>query len=92
MFRTLIGAATGMMVGVLVLAALGANHGYANGVPSAKLPPGAEAAALEAVWWCLYFFWIALPAGAVIGGLAGFGSWLVRPRRKGKRQPVLMAW
>ena len=67
-----------MLAGMTGLAGWGACHGFENGVPSAKLPPGLEAAALEAVWACLIFFWVALPAGAVIGGLAGFGSWLVK--------------
>ena len=82
MLRTVIGAVVGMAVGMLTLAALGAWYGYANGEPAAKLPPGWHAAVLDAVWFCFYFFWIALPAGAVIGGVAGFGSWLVRPHRK----------
>jgi len=81
MLRTVFGALIGMAVGMLTLVAIGAWYGYENGEPTARLPPGVQAAALDAVWMCFYFFWIALPAGAIIGGTAGFGSWLVSPKR-----------
>ena len=73
---------TGTAVGLLTLAAVGALYGYENGVETARVPPGLTAAAQSAFIWCVFFFWLAIPAGAVIGGVAGLASWLVSPKRK----------
>ena len=35
----------------------------------------------SAITMLVFFWWAAFVIGGVIGGLAGFGSWLVRPRR-----------
>ena len=83
MVRTLIGAAVGVVVGMLVLAGWGAWYGYENGVPIAQLPPGWEAAGVSAFTTSVFLFWMGMLPGAVIGGVAGFGSWMVRPRARG---------
>jgi hypothetical protein len=85
MKRAVIGAGLGVACAVLLLAGLAAGDGYANGVPVYRLPPGPYAA-LNNVLLCVAYFWpVPGASGAVIGGLAGFGSWLVRPRRGGRR-------
>jgi hypothetical protein len=65
---------------LLALVAWGAQYGFDNGVVTAKIPRGVHAAAVSAFCCAAYFWPLAMPVGAVIGGLAGFGSWLVRPR------------
>lgn len=82
MLRTVTGAVVGALAGMLVLAAAGGWYGYENGVATARVPPGLDGAVRSAFVWCMLFFWMAIPAGAVIGGVAGFASWLVRPQRK----------
>jgi hypothetical protein len=80
MLRTVVGAVIGTTVGLLLLACWGGSDGYVNGLPSARLAPGLEAAVTEALVVPLFYFWMGMLPGAVIGGIAGFGSWLVRPR------------
>ncbi len=80
MLRTAVGVVIGVTVGMFLLACWGGYDGYVNGLPSAKLAPGLEAAATEAVVVPVFYFWMGMLPGAVIGGAAGFGSWLVRPR------------
>jgi hypothetical protein len=79
MVRTVIGAAVGAVVGMLILAGCGAWYGYENGVETARVPPGWDAAARSALIWCVFLFWLAIPAGAVLGGAVGLSSWLLRP-------------
>lgn len=88
MVRTIIGAMVGVVVGMLVLAGVGAWYGYVNGVPSAQLPPGLEAAGVSALSWSVFLFWMGMLPGAVIGGAAGFGSWLVRPKEPSFSRPA----
>ena len=83
MQRTLIGAGVGMVCGELALAGLGAWMGYALG-SGARFPPGWEAAGMGAFLYAAYFWWLAIPVGGIIGGLAGGGSWLVRPKPPAK--------
>jgi hypothetical protein len=88
MLRTVIGAYVGALCGVLALAAAGAVAGYTEGGEAAArhgIEPGLYAALLAAFVWTAYFWWLAATVGAVIGGLAAFGSWLVRPRPPVKR-------
>ncbi len=81
MTRAVIGAAVGFCAGLLGLALYGAWDGYTNGGWTRRdLPPGWQAAVSEAFVFVAYFWWLAGGVGAVIGGLAGLGSWLVRPR------------
>jgi hypothetical protein len=87
MRRTLVGAGIGAVCGVLALAGFGAWAGYTHGgewVLRARLPPGWEAAATGAFVYTAYYWWLAGAVGGVIGGLAGLGSWLVRPRTPGQ--------
>jgi hypothetical protein len=79
MKRTLIGAGVGMFFGILTLAGLGSWAGYTHGVGT-RLPPGWAAAGTEAFVYSAYFWWLSGTIGGVIGGLAGMGSWVVRPR------------
>lgn len=81
MTRALIGAAAGATLGLVALAGYGAWWGLTGGVDwrHPLLPPGWEAAAVNATAMLLYFSWAAVVVGGVIGGAAGFGSWLVRP-------------
>ena len=78
MKRTLIGAGIGLVCGILLLAGLGAWQGYLDGV-GRRFPPGWEAAVMGAFVYMAYFWWLAGTVGGGIGGLAGMGSWLVRP-------------
>jgi hypothetical protein len=83
MRRALIGAGVGMVCGVLALAGFGAWAGYTHGgewIGPVGRPPGWEAAGMGAVVSTAYFWWLAGTVGGTIGGLAGMGSWLVRPR------------
>jgi len=86
MTRTLVGFATGFVCGVLALAGVGAWAGYvygSEGVGPPPSPPGLSAALLGAFRFTAYFWWLAGAVGGLIGGLAAFGSWLVRPRPPG---------
>jgi hypothetical protein len=54
------------------------------------IPPGWHAAAMGAFVVTAYYWWLAGAVGGFIGGAAGFGSWLVRPRAQAhapSRQP-----
>jgi len=82
MHRAAIGAGIGAAVGVMALAAAGAVAGYTQGGEAfarIHIPPGVYAACLGAFVYTAYFWWLAATTGAIIGGLAGLGSWLVRP-------------
>ena len=82
MKRTVIGAGVGAVCGVLALAATGAVAGYTRGGEGSariSIPPGVYAACLGAFVYTAYFWWLAGTVGAIIGGLAGLGSWVVRP-------------
>jgi hypothetical protein len=84
MRRTLIGFCIGAAFGVLALAGLGAWAGYIHGgewVARTGLPPGWAAAGTGAFVYTAYYWWLTGAVGGIIGGLAGLGSWLVRPRR-----------
>jgi hypothetical protein len=83
MVRALIGAVVGVACAVLLIAGLAAWDGYVNGMDTYRLPPGTNAAVNNAFFCVMYFWPIPTACGAVIGALAGFGSWLVRPRRDG---------
>jgi hypothetical protein len=83
MKRSLIGASIGAIIGMLALAATGAIAGYVYGgeaVGPPSRPPGLAAALVGAFVYSAYFWWLAGAIGAFIGGVAGLGSWLVRPR------------
>jgi hypothetical protein len=82
MRRTLVGACIGAVCGVFALAGSGAWGGYTHGADwvAAPAPPPAESAVLWAFRFLAYFWWLAAGVGGVIGGLAGLGSWLVRPK------------
>jgi hypothetical protein len=88
MLRTVAGVVIGMAVGMFLLAGWGGYDGYVNGLPSARIAPGLEAAATEAVVVPVFYFWMGMLPGAVIGGVAGVASWLVRPRGT----PLGYAW
>jgi len=82
MNRALIGAACGVACAVLLIAGLGAWDGFENGIATNRMPPGV-AAAVNNAFICVVFFWpVPSVCGAMIGGLAGLGSSLVRPQRK----------
>jgi hypothetical protein len=72
---------------VLILAAAGAWGGYAHGSEwvAAPAPPPAEAAVTWALRFTVYYGWLAGAVGGIIGGLAGLGSWLVRPNPPARR-------
>jgi hypothetical protein len=87
MNRLLIGACIGAIVGVFALAALGAAAGFLYGgeaVGPSSRPPGPSAALAGAFVYTAYFWWLAGAVGGFIGGIAGLGSWLVRPREPGQ--------
>ncbi|CAN5307260.1 hypothetical protein BH11PLA2_BH11PLA2_30800 [soil metagenome] len=81
MFRTFVGAAIGCTLGVLALGAWGFSDGYTLGVKSAQLPPGMAAGANYAFFYIMYLWPMAAAIGGGGGAIAGFGSWLVRPRK-----------
>ena len=56
---------------MLVLAAFGALYGYENGVETARVPPGLDGAVRSAFIWCVFFFWLAVPAGPPSAGSRG---------------------
>ena len=85
MTRALVGLTAGAAAGLLVLAAGGAMYGYTEGLPTARVPPGLEAAVKTAFIVSVYFGWVAAPLGAIVGGLASVASGLVAPR--GRRSP-----
>jgi hypothetical protein len=82
MKRTLVGVCVGGVCGVLALAGFGAWGGYTHGHEwvAGPAPPPEEAALRWAFVFVAYYWWFAVVVGGVIGGLAGLGSWLVRPR------------
>lgn len=82
MRRTMIGFCIGAASGVLLLAGLGAWAGYTHGTGWTGHPvlPPLEAAFIWAFCFITYFWWLAVAVGGIIGGLAGLGSWLVRPQ------------
>jgi hypothetical protein len=83
MRRALVGVCVGAACGVVALAACGAWGGYTHADEwyAAPAPPPGEAAVRSAFALVAYFWWAAFAVGGVIGGLAGLGSWFVRPRR-----------
>lgn len=82
MTRVAIGFGIGVGIGLLALAGLGAWFGYTEGLPN-QMPPGVNAALLEAVLFVVFGWWTALVPG-IIGAIAGFGSWLVRPAKSNR--------
>jgi len=82
MKRTMIGFCLGASCGILLLAGLGAWAGYTHGTGWTGHPalPQSEAAFIWALGYTAYFWWLAVGVGGIIGGLAGLGSWLVRPQ------------
>lgn len=76
----MIGAAVGVALGMTALAGDGVWWGFTQGVDwrQPNLPPGVEAAVVNAVTVLAYFWWAAFAVGGGAGGWAGFGSWLVR--------------
>jgi hypothetical protein len=82
MRRALVGVGVGAICGVLVLAGFGAWGGYnhAHEWVTGPAPQPVAAAIKWAILAVAYFWWLAALIGGVIGGLAGLGSWLVRPR------------
>jgi ABC-type antimicrobial peptide transport system permease subunit len=82
MRRALIGAGIGAVVGLLALAAFGAWAGYAHGREwvAGPAPPPEQSAFTWAFIFTAYYWWLAGAVGGLIGGLAGLGSSLVRPK------------
>lgn len=83
MRRALIGACIGAACGVLALAGFGAWGGYKYGgewFGRIAIPPGWYAAAMGAFVFTAFYWWLVAAVGGFIGGAAGLGSWLVRPR------------
>jgi hypothetical protein len=82
MKRVLVGVCVGWVCGVLSLAGFGAWEGY-TWVHEWFAGP-ASTPEEDAVKWAFVFiargWWLGGSVGGVIGGLAGLGSWLVRPR------------
>ena len=81
MLRTLIGAAIGGVIGLLVVPIWGAHDGFVYGSEMRRLPPGLDAALNEALTYLFYLFWVGCLLGGFIGGLIGFVSWVVYPGR-----------
>ena len=79
MVRVLIGTGIGVFVGLMALATCGAVYGAQNGLPSAGLPPGADAAARQALFFTVFFSWFAAPVGGLLGGVGGLIWWAARP-------------
>ena len=76
-----IGAGVGVACALLLIAGLAAWDGYSRGMDTNRLPPGLHAAVINA-FFCVAYFWpVPAACGAMIGAAAGYGSWLVRPRR-----------
>ena len=82
--RILIGAGAGILLGLLGLAAWGGYYGYVNPGNAGRLP-GLDNAWRVAFYCAVVFSYAAVPLGAVIGGVAGLGSWLMRPRSAAHR-------
>ena len=85
MTRIILGAFIGSMCGVCLLGGWGARDGFVHGwiwTGRSGIPPSAHAAAVSAFVYVAYFWWLAAGVGTIIGAVAGFGSWLVRPREK----------
>ncbi len=88
MSRTLIGAAVGGLVGVLLLGSYAAVEGFAHGgelLAKPEVPPGWYAAALTAFVAVAYFWWAAVAVGVWVGGLLGLGSAALRSWRQKSR-------
>lgn len=84
MRRSLIGAGIGAVCGLLALAGGGAWGGYWYGdewAAGPSPPTGWRTAVHFAFVFTAYYWWLALAVGGFIGGAAGLGSWLVRPRK-----------
>ena len=81
MRRALIGAVVGVACGIVTLAGLGAWAGFTHvkWVTPEELAWGWEATGFGVFVYIAYYWWLAGAVGGVIGGLAGLGSWLVRP-------------
>ncbi|WP_020469848.1 hypothetical protein [Zavarzinella formosa] len=92
MNRSLIGAGIGAVAGLLALGSVGAWGGYNYGsewVGRPNVVPGIPAAVEGAAIILVYFWWLGLFVGGMMGGLAGFGSWLVRPKPTRDRSAML---
>ena len=86
MRRALIGAVVGVACGIVTLAGLGAWAGFTHvkWVTPEELAWGWEATGFGVFVYIAYYWWLAGAVGGVIGGLAGLGSWLVRPSTPAK--------
>jgi hypothetical protein len=81
MNRIGVGAGVGAAAGLALLAVAGGVYGYAEGVPTARVPPGPGAAVRSAFIATVWFGWLAVPLGAAGGGLVAAALRLVaRPR------------
>jgi hypothetical protein len=83
MNRVLGGGGVGAGLGVLALAGVGAYLGFRSGTDGG----GWGAAATWAFVFLDYYGWLAAAVGGAVGGVAGLGSWLVRPRGSGSSSP-----
>jgi len=81
MLRAILGGLIGFGVGVIFLAGWGIRDGFTDGLPSANVPAGQEAALKSAFVYTVFFWPWALVLGGFVGAVCGFGSWLVKPRR-----------
>ncbi|HEV3261700.1 MAG TPA: hypothetical protein VG013_32925 [Gemmataceae bacterium] len=72
LMRALVGAYVGAGCGLVALAVYGAAEGLANG--AGARPPGPDAAWRGALFMAAYFWWLAVPVGGAMGGIAGTGS------------------
>jgi hypothetical protein len=79
MQRTITGGGIGVLLGLLALAGWGLYDGLTQGLPTAHIAPVIEAGAKSAFVYMVYLFPFAFVLG-VVGALAGFASWIVKPR------------
>jgi len=79
MVRVVIGAVFGAALGMAALAVWGAWYGLENGLTSAGLPPVLHTAAIQALSFMMYLFWLAIPVGAILGAAFGLLANALRP-------------